>query len=134
MFAARHGIVTRVCHTRPMDIVVHNAGPTVVLEPRGSLRGSGCAVLGESVHRALADGRRKIVVDLKHVSAIDAEGIGMLVQLRLETLRCGAGLRLEHAGGRVLQLLKLARLDEVIEMATWGNDWGLSGRAARWTA
>ncbi len=117
-----------------MDIVVHDAGPTFVLEPRGPLRGSGCALLAESAQRALADGRRKIVVDLKHVSAIDAEGIGVLVQARLDTLRCGAGLRLEHASGRVLQVLRLARLDEVIETVTWGNDWGLAGCAVRWTA
>jgi anti-anti-sigma factor len=122
----RHGIVTPVCQTRPMDIMEHHAGPTTVLAPRGPLRGSGCTALSHSVHRALAAGRRQIVIDLTHVSAIDAEGAGTLVQLRLETLRRGAGLRLEHARGRVLRLLKLAHLDEVMEMVTWGNDWGLS--------
>ena len=115
-----------------MDIYERHAGRTTILELDGPLQGASCEALRESVQRVLDAGTRQLVLDLQDVPSIDAAGIGVLVEQRLETLAYGASLRLVQARRRVLQLLWLARVDEVIETVMFGViDCGLPGRARR---
>ncbi len=66
------------------------------------------------MRRLLVAGTEQIVVDLQEVPAIDAEGIGVLVDLRRATSACGANLTVVHARPRVLRLIRLAGLTELV--------------------
>jgi anti-anti-sigma factor len=103
-----------------MDIHERQAGAVTILELYGDLMGPACAVLAESVDRVLAEHCGRIVLDLRHVPSIDAEGVGELVALRQAVTARGAGLRVIHPAERVRQLLRLSRVDEVIDTALLG--------------
>lgn len=103
-----------------MDISVRYAGRRAVLVLTGQLRGESCAELLEAVRWVLNAGARQVLLDMENLTAIDAEGIGGLVAVRLETdCRC-VRLRLVRARGRVLRLIRLARIDAVIDTVAYG--------------
>jgi anti-anti-sigma regulatory factor len=57
------------------------AGEVLVLEPHGKLYlGKPQTVFENAVQEALDDGHKKIVLDLKHVPAIDSNGIASIVK------------------------------------------------------
>ena len=72
------------------------------------------AALTHGAHRALMTGATQLVLDLREVSTVDAEGVGALVELRRTTLARGARLSLVHARPRVLRVLGLVRLTDLI--------------------
>jgi len=112
-----------------MQIVQCEGGRQTILALRGSLRGASCSVLAQAVEGVLNAGARHVVLDLGEVAAIDAEGVGALVGQHARSVARGATLRLVRTHGPVLRLLKLARIDEVIE--TWAFDLLLDGRCER---
>ncbi len=75
--------------------------------------------LRQAVERALNAGAREIVLDFADVAAIDAEGVGALVEQRLRTVARGATLRIVRVRCRVWRLLTLARVDQVIDTSAF---------------
>lgn len=51
-------------------------------------------VVRESVHEAVATGRRRVVLDLSHVQFCDSSGIGVLIASRRLMRSCNGELRL----------------------------------------
>ncbi len=88
---------------------------TTTLELRGPLYGDRCATLRESVRHSLEEGTEQLVIDLQHVPAIDAEGVGTLVELRRVALAGGASLEVVHVPAHVLRLLQLAGVTDLID-------------------
>ena len=66
----------------------------------------------------VGDGATQVVVDLRDVTAIDAGGLGGLLRLRHMLARRGARLTIEAASPRVARVLRLARLDAVLGIAS----------------
>lgn len=64
----------------------------------------------EDVRRAVAEGRRRFVVDLAGVERIDSSGIGILAAVIFSTSRAGGGVVLSSLPGRVEQILGVAML------------------------
>jgi anti-anti-sigma factor len=115
-----------------MEICERSAGSTTILELRGALLGPSCQALRKSVQRVLAAGVRGLALDVQNVPAIDAEGVGALVELHRETLGRGTSLRLVNAKRRVLLPLRLAHVDRVIETAAFSViDCGFASRVRR---
>jgi anti-anti-sigma factor len=75
--------------------------------------------LGEHLRKAVADGRRSIILDLTDVAFCDSTGIGALVSARRLLRSCSGRLRLvmpssdEHRVNRVFTSLGLRRLFDV---------------------
>ena len=66
--------------------------------------------LREKVKALLADGKRKILLDMGNVTLIDSAGLGALVGLHQSVSSRGAALRLCSLGPRIRELLQMTRL------------------------
>jgi len=64
--------------------------------------------LREKVKGLLAEGKRKLVLDMNNVTLIDSAGLGTLV---------GASLRLCNLGAKFRELLQMTRLLTVFEVS-----------------
>jgi len=64
----------------------------------------------------LADDTSNIILDLSNVSVVDAHGLGVLLQLREQTLANGIHFELINVNEPVSRVFKIARLDTVFEI------------------
>ena len=81
-----------------------------ILAVTGSLRTPVNTGLRYRVQALLARGERRILLDLSHLTHIDAAGVGELVWALNITSAAGGVLRIAHASGRVRRLLHLTGL------------------------
>lgn len=77
---------------------------------------SGGVTLHEILVRLLEQGAQHIVVNLKDVSYIDSSGIGVLFGLYTTLKKSGGRLVLLNPNARLRDIMKLTRLDTLIEI------------------
>src|SRR5271166_6202465 len=86
-----------------------------------TLRCSGRIVLGVEVEilRCMAEARNEacLMLDLSEVGAMDAAGLGLLVDLHCRSVCRGRALRIMKASRCVRRLIALANLRSVFEVA-----------------
>jgi anti-anti-sigma factor len=88
----------------------------LVVSPREDLVAGGAAEDFEQRLQALfRRGSRHIVADLRLVEAIDSAGIRAMVRAHSTAQRLSGSFRLANARPRVLEVIKLSRLDSVLE-------------------
>jgi anti-sigma B factor antagonist len=68
----------------------------------------------DAVVGALKEGVRKIVIDLTHVSYIDSAGIGIIAFCFGKASQLGAQFTVAAADGRVMDVFRITRLDQVV--------------------
>ena len=82
---------------------------------------SGRIVLGVEAEtlRCMATSRpeRRVVVDLQEVHAMDAAGLGLLVELHCRAQRQAGMLTVANPSPRVRRLMALTRLESVLHVA-----------------
>ncbi len=89
----------------------------VILELEGKLRmGDGDSTLSEYGETLLAEGSRKLAVDLANVSKLDTAGAGALVLLAQHYQETGGRMVLFHVDGVNGEVYELARLETVIDI------------------
>jgi anti-anti-sigma factor len=89
---------------------------TTVIEIAGRITlGRESGQIEVAVVKALEEGARKIVVDLGQVSWIDSTGIGIVAYCFGKAARAGVRLCVAAANGRVLEVFKITRIDQVID-------------------
>jgi len=89
-----------------MDLL--EQGTTVsILQVEGTLRVPVSSDLRQRVEAMLRRGKRRIVVDLSRLSAIDAAGVGELVGTFNAAREAGGVLQVAHASRRVRHLLHI---------------------------
>ncbi len=92
-------------------------GHLVVLTPRQPLVAGGAAADFEaSVKRLLGQGCRLLIADLDGVATIDSAGIRALVRAHTSAGRVGGAFRIARPTANTRELLKLARLDAVLNV------------------
>ena len=88
------------------------------------LKGTLCAPDGERLTRAIEQavhtGCQRVVLDLEHVSDVDAAGLGALVSARNLLDTVGARIALRKAGRHVTHMLAITQLLSVFELT--GSD------------
>lgn len=93
------------------------AGGHLVLTPRQPLIAGGAAEDFEgSVKRLLGQGYRLLIADLNGVTSIDSAGIRALVRAHTSAGRVGASFRIARPTSHTRDLLKVARLDNVLSI------------------
>jgi len=99
-----------------LSIRQRNLGDAVVLYCCGTLTAGNDAEL----RAAFAEGNSAplTVVDMENVTAIDAAGIGALVEVRQREMRAGGRLKLLNVPSRIASLLQLTGLGSVFEVCT----------------
>jgi len=112
-----------------LAIVVEQSGDSAVL------RCSGRLVAGEEVLRlrqaviCLAH-KRSVQLNLAGVEAIDAAGLGLLISLHTLGHLVGFTLQVRNPVRRVWELLKLTRLESVLDIPTSDKTEPICGHAA----
>jgi len=95
--------------------MVHTA--SLILDLKGRLTaGLGDQILREAVDELLAEGRRRILLNLSEVSFVDSAGVGELVAGLKTARRFQAELKLLNVGERVYSTLDMARLLPTFEI------------------
>src|SRR5580658_8357165 len=94
-----------------LQITARRAGDVAILDVTGR------ATIGESsesmtreLQRHLAEGNRKVLVNLALVSQIDSTGLSALVRAFVSLERSGGALKLLRPSGNVRHVLELTRL------------------------
>jgi anti-sigma B factor antagonist len=80
--------------------------------------GARSVVLGDIVRKLLEQGRHKILLNLKDVTYIDSTGIGELVGAFTSVQRHGSQLKLLNPVTRVVNVLRITRLDHLFPVET----------------
>ena len=78
---------------------------------------------------AMSRAERLVLVEMSRVYAIDAAGLGLLVELHQWAQKRGASLVVANPSLRPRQLMRLTNLDQVLHLA--GADGGVAGRDAK---
>ena len=73
--------------------------------------------LRERVKALVAEGKKKIVLNMSNVTFIDSSGLGALVAAHSSAKSGGASLRLCNLGSRSNQLLQVTKLYTVFEVS-----------------
>ena len=100
-----------------MHVEVRKAKDVVIVDLEGKLlAGVGDEILRNVVNELLAEGWKKILLNLSEVSAIDSAGTGELVASLKISERFGAKLKLLNLHERVRKSLHLSDLLPVFEV------------------
>src|SRR6266511_4347265 len=101
-----------------LDLHVTASGRYTVVEVGGEIDLASVPELRDCLHQTIDAGSRQLVVDLRQVSFIDSEGLGVLVGARRRLLGHGrdGGIQLVGAGGLVLRVLRVTSLNGVFPL------------------
>jgi len=80
------------------------------------LKGALEKLLRERIDELVLEGCLQIVVNLKQVPYIDSSDIGRLIRSHFSVRQAGGRVRLCNLSDRVLSVLKMTRLDTVLDL------------------
>lgn len=99
-----------------MDIAERTVGDVTVLDLRGKMTlGEGDELLKDKINSMLANGRKKLILNLEGVPYIDSAGLGEIVRTYTTVSRQGGSLKLLNLTKRIEDLLSITKLLTVFE-------------------
>jgi len=102
-----------------MHVEMRKHGEVVIVDLSGKLTtGLGDQILRDTIDELLAEGWKKILVNLSGVSFIDSAGVGELVAGLRTAQRFSAALKLLNTNERVHSTLYIAKLLPIFETYT----------------
>lgn len=100
-----------------MHVEVRQTKDVVILDLKGRLTaGLGDQILRDTVDELLAEGWKKILLNLSKISFLDSAGVGELVSSLRTAQRFGAALKVVNVSQRVQSTLYIARLLPIFEI------------------
>jgi len=88
----------------------------VLFQVEGSIVGGPDAMaLGDDIRKAIDDGTKKFIVDMKSVEHINSSGLGILIASLNVVRQAGGDLKIANASQRVLELLKITKLNQIFQ-------------------
>ena len=92
-------------------------GAVTILDLEGELRaGASLVALHDAIGRLSAAGRNQILLNLAGLSAVDAGGLGQLLQSNVGLNRGGGQLKLLHPARALRQMLSITKLSSVFDI------------------
>ena len=91
-------------------------GVTVVALDGRIVLGEESNALREKVKSLVAEGKKKIVLNMANISFIDSAGLGTLVAAHHSAKGQGASLRLCHLGAKFSEVLQITKLMTIFEV------------------
>jgi len=105
------GVASKVAK---VSVTERQVGDVFVVSVAGNIITDGSAVrVREIIRRLLAEGRRKILLDMAHVRWVDSMGLGVLVSALVSAMREGGQIKLLKVRQNVKDLLSVTKLDTV---------------------
>ena len=99
-----------------MDIVERTVSDVTVLDLKGKMTlGEGDELLKDKINSLLANGKKKLVLNLEGVPYIDSAGLGEIVRTFTTVSRQGGKLKLLNLTKRIEDLLSITKLLTVFE-------------------
>ena len=93
------------------------SGDVTILDLDGELRTGGSrAVLHEAIRRLSEEGRNQILLNLAGLSAIDASGLGELLQSNIGLNKSGGQLKLLRPARALLEMMSITKLVSVFDI------------------
>lgn len=99
-----------------LEIAVREREGVVILDLSGKLAVGGASTLREKVNDQMAQGRNRIILNLKDVDYIDSTGLGMMVICFTSLQKAAGMMKLEHLNRRNIELLLLTKLSTVFQI------------------
>jgi anti-sigma B factor antagonist len=90
------------------------AGGVAVIRLVGRLDLLSAAEVRQRLAQAVADGNRRLVVDLGDVAFVDSSGLAALIGGLKAARLAGGDLRLARAGDQARLILKVTQLDQIL--------------------
>jgi len=78
--------------------------------------GQESSALRDAVKHVVADGKKKIVLDMSNVSYIDSAGLGILVASHVSAKTQGASMRLSSLGNKFQEIMQITRLFTIFDI------------------
>ena len=101
-----------------MNIGIRKAGPATILDLDGALKlGEAEEAFRNQVQQLMDAGSTHVAVNLASVTELDSSGIGALVRAFTAFKRAGGKCTFFAANKRVMMLLKMVRLDTILDLA-----------------
>jgi anti-anti-sigma factor len=99
-----------------LQISIRKSGDVTILDLRGrsTIDRGESELLGSYLQTLLADGVRKLLLNLAELTQVDSSGISVIIETYISLGRQGGDLRLLRPNGRVLEVLRVLRLLETI--------------------
>jgi anti-sigma B factor antagonist len=91
-------------------------GDALVVLGLERLTSDNVALFRDLVRATLREEHRRIEVDLSSVRTMDSEGVGALIAVHKRVVELGGSVRLLRPSPFILQLIRLLRLDRVLEV------------------
>jgi anti-sigma B factor antagonist len=102
----------------PLNISIRKAGPATILDLDGPLRlGEAEEALRVQIQNLVDSGATHVAVNLSGVTALDSSGIGALVRSFTTLKRAGGKCTFFAPSKQLLMLLKMVRLDTILDLA-----------------
>lgn len=99
------------------EINERRVGAVTILDLDGELRAGGSRVLLHEAIRCLSEeGRSQILLNLAGLSAIDASGLGELLQSNVELNKSGGQLKLLHPARALREMMSITKLVSVFDI------------------
>ncbi len=92
-------------------------GVTVVALDGRIVLGEESSALREKVKSLVAEGKKKIVLNMDNVTFIDSAGLGTLVASHHSAKNQGASLRLCHLGAKFTEVLQITKLMTIFDVS-----------------
>jgi anti-sigma B factor antagonist len=74
--------------------------------------------LREKLKSLIAEGKRKIVLNMNNIGYIDSSGLGTLISAHLSAKTQGASLRLCNLGRKFLEVLQMTKLATLLQVCS----------------
>ena len=100
-----------------MHTEIREVQGVTIIRPEGKITiGEGDLRMREAVEKALAEGKKKLIVDLGKVSFMDSSGVGELVGCFTTVMNRGGKLKLLNLTKKIHDLLTITQLVTVFEV------------------
>ncbi len=102
----------------PSPSIIHErtADDVIILTVQRVVKGAVEAALRERLDSLVAQGHLHILIDMKELPYLDSGEIGRLIRCHLSVRQAGGRVRLCNISPRVLSLMKMTRLDTVLDL------------------
>jgi anti-anti-sigma factor len=88
----------------------------IVLSPERGLKGEVESLLKERIDALVREGRLEILIDMKLMPRIDSSELGRLIRSHISVRQAGGKVRLCNISDKVMMLMKMSKLDTVLDL------------------
>jgi anti-sigma B factor antagonist len=94
-----------------LNVTVHETNVATVVALSGRLTiGESATQLRDALQKLIADGKKKLVVNLAGLTSLDSAGIGLLVSSYASMNRAGGQMKLSNLNSKVKDVLLITKL------------------------